>query len=184
MTALTYVPTLRGDAMLLTHGSDGSERLVGAALLLDAILGGHLDIAPLAAERRRDGYEAFGVRMDRRRVIAGPERAEDPLLAEVRARVLAGPPDTPRGWIDRMALFAPSRVAAELVSAGVASPHERRFRRGVSVDAHAEAAARERLESNPGLAAAFYAVGMAACALPPITQLVSPAVVAVIAALS
>src|SRR6476659_6372172 len=101
MIALTYAPSLRGDAMLLTHGREGSERLIGAALLLDAILDGHLDVAPLAAERRRDGYEAFGARMDRRRVIAGPERADHPLLAELRARVLEGPPDTPRGWIER-----------------------------------------------------------------------------------
>jgi Golgi phosphoprotein 3 GPP34 len=197
MTALTYVPSLRGDAMLLTHGRAGTERLIGAALLLDGMLGGQLDVAPLTAERRRDGYEAFGPRMDRRRdgydafgprmdrrrVIAGPDRADDPVLAELRARVLAGPPDSPRGWIDRTAQFAPQRIAAELVAAGVASPHERRFQRGVSVDARAEAAARDRLDANPALAAALFACGHLTPALPPVTSWLPAAAVAVIAAL-
>ena len=160
MNAVTYVPSLRGDAMLLTHGREGTERLVGAALLLDAVLGGYIDVAPPAPERRRDGYEAFGVRMDRRRVIAGPERAEDPLLAELRARVIAGPPDTPRGWIARAAGFAPHRIAADLVGAGVATPHERRFQRGVSIDARAEAAARDRLDTQPATRRRVLRVGL------------------------
>jgi hypothetical protein len=183
MTPLTYVPSLRGDAMLLTHAREGTERLIAAALLLDGVIGGQLDVAPLAPERRRDGYEAFGTRMDRRRIVAGPERADDPLLAELRARVLAGPPDTPRGWIERAVGFALPKIAAELVAAGVASPLERRFQRGLSVDARAEAAARDRLEEHPALAAALYAVGLAAPALAPVTSFLTPAAVAVIAAL-
>ena len=37
--------TIRGDAMLLTHGREGTEQLIGTALLLDAALGGQIDIA-------------------------------------------------------------------------------------------------------------------------------------------
>jgi hypothetical protein len=183
MTALTYVPTLRGDAMLLTHGREGTDRLVGAALLLDGVLEGVLDVAPLAAQRRRDAYGTFGPRLERRRVVPGPERATDPLLAELRSRIQVGLPDTPRGWIDRTAAFAPARIAAELVHAAVAAPHERRFLRGVSVDPHAEAAARDRLDRNPALAAALYACGLATPCLPPVTRFLPPAAVAIIAAL-
>src|SRR3954447_14243516 len=183
MTALTYVPTLRGDAMLLTHGRQGTERLVGAALMLDAVLEGVLDIAPLAPQRRREPAVAFAPRLDRRRVILGAERTSDPLLAELRSRVQVGLPDTPRGWIDRTTAFAPQRIAAELVHAGVASPHEHRFRRGVSVDPHAEAAARERLDAQPALAAALWACGLNTPCLPPVTNFLPPAVVAIIAAL-
>jgi hypothetical protein len=185
MSTLTYVPTLRGDAMLLTHGREGTERLIGAALLLDGVLGGHLDVTTLAVERRRDERHAFGSRLERRRIVAGPERAEEPLMAELRARVLAGPPDSPRGWIEKAALFAPTRVAAEIVATGAASPLERRFQRGftLSVDARAEAAARERLDTTPALAAAFYAYGLATPALPPVTSWLPAAAVAIIAAL-
>src|SRR4051794_14271931 len=133
MTALTYVPNLRGDAMLLTHGRAGTERLVGAALLLDGVLTGAIDIGPVAAERRRDGYEAFGARLDRRRVVPGREPSYDSMLNELRDRVSAAPPESPRSWIDRAASFAPAPIAAELILAGVATPHERRFQRGVSV---------------------------------------------------
>ena len=176
MTALTYVPTLRGDAMLLTHGRQGTERLVGAALLLDAVLEGVLDIAALATQRRREPAGPC-------RVILGPERPDDPLLAELRSRVQVGVPDTPRGWIDRTTAFAPQRIAAELIHAGVATPHEQRFRRGVSVDAYAEAAARDRLDTHPALAAALYACGMTTPCLPPVTNFLPPAAVAIIAAL-
>jgi Golgi phosphoprotein 3 (GPP34) len=183
MSALIYVPTLRGDAMLLTHGREGTERLIGAALLLDAVLEGVLTIAPLAAQRRREAAGTFGPRLDRRRVIPGPDRATDPLLAELRSRVQVGVPDTPRGWIDRAAAFAPQRIAAELVHAGVATPHERRFLRGVSVDARAEAAARDRLDANPALAAALFACNLTTPCLPPVTNFLPPAAVAIIAAL-
>src|SRR5262249_46027350 len=114
--------TLRSDAMLLTRGRPGTERLIGAALLLDGIPGGQLGVKIVRPERRRDGIEAFGPRLERRRVVAGPERAESPLMAEVRARAMSGPPDSPAGWIKRTAEFAPARVAAELVLAGAAAP--------------------------------------------------------------
>src|SRR5690348_833653 len=101
MTALTYVPSLRGDAMLLTHGREGSERLIGAALLLDGVLSGAIDVGPVAPERRRDGYEAFGSRLDRRRVIPGPEATFDAMLNELRDLVADSAPASPRAWIDR-----------------------------------------------------------------------------------
>ena len=183
MTALTYVPSLRGDAMLLTHGREGTERLVGAALLLDGVLTGTIDIGPVAPERRRDGYEAFGYRLDRRRVIPGEEPSFDSLLTDLRERVIAGAPESPRAWIDHAAGFAPPLIAAELILAGVAAPHERRFQRGVSVNARAEAAARDRLDVNPALAAACFACGLATPSLPPVTRFLPPAAVAVIAAL-
>jgi hypothetical protein len=41
----TYAPSMRGDAMLLTHGRAGTERLISAALLLDAVLGGFRALA-------------------------------------------------------------------------------------------------------------------------------------------
>src|SRR5690349_21451539 len=107
--------TLRSDAMLLTRGRPGTERLIGAALLLDGILGGQLDVTPVPPERRRDGIEPFGPRLERRRVVAGPERADSALIAQLRARVMSGPPDTPAGWIERAAGFAPECVATELV---------------------------------------------------------------------
>jgi hypothetical protein len=151
--------TLRGDAMLLTHGGEGTDRLIAAALLLDAVLGGQLEI--------EDGY-----------LVAGAERAESPLVAELRARVMTGPPESPHAWIERAALFAPARTAAELIAAGAASPLERRFRRRftLSVDARAEAAARERLAHDPVLAAL-----MGAGPLPPATHTLPPAVQAILA---
>ena len=122
--------------------------------------------------------------MDRRRVIAGPERADHPLVAELRARVLAGPPDTPRAWIERAAGFAPPRTRRRTRRCGRrVCPHERRFQRGVSVNARAEASARDRLDLQPALAAALYAVGLTGPALPPITSWLPTAAVSVIAAL-
>ena len=92
-------------------------------------------------------------------------------MAELRARVMSGPPESPRAWIDRAALFAPGKVAAELVAAGVASPLERRFARRftLSVDARAEAAARERAEQDPVLGALLQS-----WPLPPATHTLPP----------
>jgi hypothetical protein len=128
--------TIRADAMILTHGREGTDRMIGTALLLDAALGGQIDI-------------------ERGCLVDGGERAESPLVAELRARVMTGPPESPRAWIERTALFAPTKVAAELVAAGIAAPLERRFARRftLSVDARAEAAARDRASRDPVLGA-------------------------------
>jgi hypothetical protein len=151
--------TIRADAMLLTHGGEGTDRLIGAALLLDAALGGQIDI-------------------ERGCIVDGGERAESPLVAELRARVMSGPPETPRAWIDRAALFAPARIAAELVAAGVAAPLERRFARRftLSVDARAEAAARDRASRDPVLGALLHA-----WPLPPALHTFPPVVQAILA---
>jgi hypothetical protein len=118
--ASTYVPSIRGDAMLLTHGRE-DRLLIGAADLLDAILDG-----------------------------------TDPDLA--------GPPSA---WLARTAAVAHARTAAELITAGVATPLEHRSLRGLtlSIDARAEAAARTRLRAATGphataLAAALYRRGL------------------------
>ena len=87
-TARTYVPSVRGDAMLLTHGRKGTAEdllLAGASVVLDGALGGHIDIA---------GRKLLGI--ERRRVVAGAESPDAPLLmAELRERVLTGTPDDP-----------------------------------------------------------------------------------------
>ena len=156
--------TIRGDVMLLTHGRQGSDRLMGAALLLDAVLGGQLDV-----ER---GY-----------LVAGPERAESPLVAELRARVMSGPIESPLAWIERTAQFAPTRTAAELISEGLAAPLARRFQREftLSVDARAEAAARERVTHNPAVAALLWDSGLGG-PLPPAIHTLPPAARASLAA--
>jgi len=118
--------TLRGDAMILTHGGPGSDRVIAAAILFDALRGGHLEIVG-------------------QRIVAGPEPADSPLLAALRARP-AAPLDR---WLDDTAAWAPERVAAELVGAGLAVPLSGPFR--LSIPGRVERAARARLE--PELAA-------------------------------
>jgi Golgi phosphoprotein 3 GPP34 len=164
----TYVPSIRGDAMLITHGREGTERLLAVALLLDAVLDGHLELAGA-------------------HLVAGPESTDAaPLLADLRVRVLEAPRASPRTWVHRVALFAPGRVAAELVAAGAAEPLPRRFQRRftLSVDAHAEADARRRVldPSSPALAAALYVDGgFSASPFPPPLHTLPPAARAVLA---
>ncbi len=114
-TAATYAPSVRGDAMLLTRGRKGTAAdllLAAGAVILDGALGGHIDVGG----RRLLGFE-------RRRVVAGPELPEaPPLMAELRERVLAAPPDDPWGWFDRAAGFALERVTEELETAEVTTP--------------------------------------------------------------
>src|SRR3954454_19593866 len=114
-TARTYVPSVRGDAMLLTHGRTGTAEdllLASASVVLDGALGGHIAIA---------GRKLLG--LDPPRVLAGAEVPYAPLLmAELRERVLAGTPDDPGGWFERAAVFALERVSAELAGAGVTTP--------------------------------------------------------------
>ena len=173
----TYTPSVRGDALLLTHGREGTELLTGAALVLDAILGGQLAVRP--------GFRPL--------LVAGPEDPDTPdLLDDLRTRVLTERSNTPRGWIERAALFAPARIAAELITAGVAVPLAQRFQRrfSLSVDAAAEAAARARLLGGRephaiALAAALHLRGGAiAPPLPPALHTLSPDARAVIAALA
>jgi hypothetical protein len=114
-TATSYEPSVRGDAMLLTHGRRGTAAdllLAAGAVVLDGALGGHIDVVG----RRLLGFE-------RRRVVAGPELpGAAPLMAELRKRVLVAPPDEPWSWFDRAAGFALERVTGELEAAGVITP--------------------------------------------------------------
>jgi hypothetical protein len=163
MSPLTYVATVRGDATLLTHGSD--PLLTGAGLLLDAILAGHLDV------------------IEGRRVVAAQREDGAPLLCDLRARVLGGAPGSPHEWIHRAAAFASHHVACELIAAGVAAPLARRFQRQftLSVDARAEAAARARITEEPALAGLLYARGVpTGDPLPPATHTLPAAARAVL----
>lgn len=140
--ATSYVPSVRGDAMLLTHGRTGTAAdllLVSAAVVLDGALGGHIDVVG----RKLLGFE-------RRRVVPGLERSDaPPLMAELR--LLAASPDDLWGWFDRAAGFALERVSVELEEAGVITPlrlsRTRRFLRHdtLIVSERAEAAARGRV---------------------------------------
>jgi hypothetical protein len=135
---------LRTDAMLLTRCRPGSEPLIAAALLIDAVRSGHLDV------------------LEGRRMIAGRSSADEPaLIADLRARVLTAPPGSPLRWIERTAEFAPDRIATELVAEGIAMPLSPRFARTftLSVNARAEAAARGRISTDPALAVLLYTCG-------------------------
>jgi hypothetical protein len=162
-------PDLRTDTMLLTHGRAGTEPLIAAALLIDAVRSGHLDV------------------LEGRRIVAGRSRIDEPpLLADLRARVLSTPPGSPLAWIERTAEFASHRIATELVSAGIAMPLSPRFQRTctLSIDARAEAAARARIKADTALAVLLYAGGLpTGDPLPPTTYNLPPAERAILAAL-
>jgi hypothetical protein len=160
---------LRTDAMLLTRGHPGSEPLLAAALLIDALRSGHLDV------------------LEGRRVVAGRHVAGEPrLLADLRARVLTAAPGSPLAWIERTATFAPHRIATDLVAAGLAMPLSQRFQRqfSLSVDARAEAEARAHITRDPALAVLLYTCGFpTGDPLPPCTHSLAPAERAILAAL-
>ena len=126
---------LRTDAMLLTHGRAGTAPLIGAALLIDAVRSGHLDV------------------LEGRRVVAGRTSADEPrLLADLRARVLAAAPARPSAGSSARARTRRTAIATELVGAGIAMPLSPRFQRTftLSVNARAEAAARTHIAADPG----------------------------------
>src|SRR6478735_3542924 len=126
-----YQPSVRGDAMLLSHGGAGTERLIAVGLLLDAVLAGQFHIVPGRAV-----------------LVAGRACEDSPaLLTDLRDRVLEAAPASPRAWIARAIEFASPAVEIELITAGVAEPLSRRFQRDftLSFDAQAEADARVRL---------------------------------------
>jgi Golgi phosphoprotein 3 GPP34 len=180
---------LRTDAMLLSHGRAGTEPLIAAALLIDAVRSRHLDVhesprlvvvaghPPRSTSRRPRGHV----------VVAGGSSADEPaLLADLRARVLASPPGSPLHWIERTAEFASHRIATELITAGIAMPLSPRFAGTftLSVNARAEAAARARIVTDPALAVLLYTFGFpTGDPLPPSAHLLPPAERAILAAL-
>jgi hypothetical protein len=179
-------PDLRTDAMLLTHGRAGTEPLIAAALLIDGVRSGHLDVVEsprlvvVAAERAHSRPRGHVV-------VAGRSSTDEPaLLADLRARVLATPPGSPLVWIERAAEFAPHRIATELVTAGIAMPLSPRFGRTftLSVNARAEAAARARISTDPALAVLLYTFGLpTGDPLPPSAHTLPPAERAILAAM-
>jgi hypothetical protein len=138
----THLPSVRGDALLLTHGRLGAAEdllLISAAMLLDAVLGGQLDVS---------GSRKVG--LDRRRIAPGPATTGAPLLLELRARALQTAGETPWGWLERAAVLAP-RASEELIASGSAERAlpdalARMFRhRTLRVHPELELEARERL---------------------------------------
>jgi hypothetical protein len=180
-------PDLRTDAMLLTHGRAGTEPLVAAALLIDAVRSGHLDVveSPRLVADGAPRPSAHRARV--LRVVAGRSSADEPvLLADLRARVASAPLGSPLQWIERTAEFAPYRIATELVTAGTAMPLSPRFGRTftLSVNARAEAAARARIASDPALAVLLYTCGLpTGDPLPPSAHTLPDAERAILAAL-
>ena len=105
---------------------------------------------------------------------------------EGSASLLAAAPGSPLSWIERTATFAPHRIATEVVAAGLAMPLSQRFQRqfSLSVDAHAEVAARARVTRDPALAVLLYTCGLpTGDPLPPSTHTRAPAERAILVAL-
>src|SRR5689334_6151654 len=139
-----YVPTVRGDALLLTHGRTGGAEdllLISAAVILDGVLGGHIEVTG----SRRAG-------LDRLRIAPGAAIPGAPaLMADLRERAINIAGDTPWGWFERAAVYALKRSSDELIAAGAAEralpePIGRLFpHRTLRVHPEHEAAARGRL---------------------------------------
>jgi hypothetical protein len=139
-----YVPCARGDALLLTRGRTGSAEdllLISSAVVLDGVLGGHIEVT---------GHRKLGV--ERRRIAPSPAvPGASPLMEALRRQVVAVAGDTPWGWFERTSVYALKRTTDELVEAGVAmrftpDPLRRLFPHPtLHVVQDAQAAARERL---------------------------------------
>src|SRR6185295_5606039 len=111
-------PTLpvRWDATLLGGGWRGSpedDLLPAVGLLVDAGFDGAVAL---------EGTRRFVV--DHRRLVRGPAAATSALVADLVARVERGNPETPTGWCERAAVFAPDAVTEELVELGLVEYRE------------------------------------------------------------
>jgi hypothetical protein len=98
-----YLPSVRGDALLLTRGRTGAAEdllLISSAVVIDGVVGGHIDVT---------GNRRLG--LDRRRIAPGVEVPGAPaLMSDLRERVIVVAGDTPWGWFERAAVFALKRV--------------------------------------------------------------------------
>jgi hypothetical protein len=146
-----YLPSVRGDALLLTHGRTGAAEdalLIAAAVVIDGVLGGQLHVT------------------GGRRLALGPVATGAPLLLELCALRTAG--NSPWDWFESAAAFALQRASGELIAAGVAEralpdPLARLFRHDtLRVHPEHEAAARNRLaDVLTGRPAPPYAIALA-----------------------
>jgi hypothetical protein len=113
--ATTTLP-VRWEATLLGggwHGSPEDDLLPAAGLLVDAGFDGALAL---------EGTRRFVA--DHRRLVRGPAGATSALVADLVARVERGNPETPTGWCERAAVFAPDAVIEELVELGLVEYRE------------------------------------------------------------
>jgi hypothetical protein len=109
--AATATLPVRWEATLLGGGWRGSpedDLLPAAGLLLDAGFDGAVAL---------EGTRRFVV--DHRRLVRGPAGATSALVADLVARVERGNRETPTGWCERAAVFAPDAVTEELVELGL-----------------------------------------------------------------
>jgi hypothetical protein len=114
--AATATLPVRWEATLLGGGWRGSpedDLLPAAGLLVDAGFDGALAL---------EGTRRFVV--DHRRLVRGPAGATSALVADLVARVERGNRETPIGWCERAAVFAPDAVAEELVELGLVEYRE------------------------------------------------------------
>jgi hypothetical protein len=103
-------PAVRFDVVLLREGRRGTYEdtlAVAGAVLMDAALAQVIEVT---------GRKTLGI--DRRRVGVGPGEPPDALLEDLRRRVEAVKPDTPKGWYERIAVYGEDAVALELIEAG------------------------------------------------------------------
>jgi Golgi phosphoprotein 3 (GPP34) len=115
--AATATLPLRWEATLLNGGWRGSaedDLLPAAGLLIDAGFDGAVAL---------EGARRFG--WDRRRLVRGPGGVDSArLVEELAGRVDRATPETPYGWCERAAVFAPDAVNEELVELGLVEHRE------------------------------------------------------------
>jgi hypothetical protein len=114
--AATATLPVRWEASLLNGGWRGSpedDLLPAAGLLIDAGFDGAVAL---------EGARRLG--RDRRRIVPGHSGAGARLVDELAARVGRATPETPYGWCERAAVFAPDAVSEELVELGLVEYRE------------------------------------------------------------
>jgi hypothetical protein len=114
--AATATLPVRWEATLLNGGWRGSaedDLLPAAGLLIDA----GFDGAVALEGARRLGW-------DRRRIVPGRSTGGARLVDDLAGRVGRAMPETPHGWCERAAVFAPDAVNEELVELGLVEYRE------------------------------------------------------------